>query len=609
MRPERRLSNTSSVAVCYSGWLAVRVPKRGAGARRHLLDVLAADAFVAGTYLPPEMAACGGQTKCLLRRLDGLRPITRARVDPMLSVEDLRRLVTVSPNWPAVSKHFDHRRTLNGISIWAPLLGDGNLSVLRELNDYSRVFRLVEEYERARGLPYERVVFSRLEFDWLAPHPPLDLLEPEAVWLPSGGVSGGVNDRHAVVSRSAAPTYFKRWQLLLSPHLFRRLPRRVILREGPEELLKSVLSGAKLRVRYFPSTMVLGCCSATARKARRCFGAHVCVVRRREEADHDDPRAAPRRRFASRAVSAKYFDELKFAERHAAALACPGARFASAGGDAPEVQAGRSAFPREAGVFIDLPMPRLSKWHPDPRVHAEGGVVLGSTPPVFTTFVRTRPVITARSVENGSSADGGGSRMRSVGRRRSLERGDDAARALLGKTLRGLQLGLQLSTGLTIAASSTSSSRLGRGGATGGGTQGGAQKRWASVLAESLWQCPIMPRHWWPVGAVGGYCSATQTEGNCTTGDKGSFKEFEKRGLHRGEPLSIGHCARMCSRCARCNYISVGLSPDVTDCSWYHSCDLRKTRTLVDTNFVSMSLRSAQRFDRMCRKRYHESAC
>ena len=25
--------------------------------------------------------------------------------------------------------------------------------------------------------------------------------------------------------------------------------------------------------------------------------------------------------------------------------------------------------------------------------------------------------------------------------------------------------------------------------------------------------------------------------------------------------------------CARCNYISMSLSPDATDCSWYHSCD------------------------------------
>ena len=50
-----------------------------------------------------------------------------------------------------------------------------------------------------------RVVFSRLEFWWLRPHPPLRLLHPSVVWLPSGeDYYGGVNDRHAVLNRSAA---------------------------------------------------------------------------------------------------------------------------------------------------------------------------------------------------------------------------------------------------------------------------------------------------------------------------------------------------------------------------------------------------------------------
>ena len=70
------------------------------------------------------------------------------------------------------------------------MLGNGNLSVLRELHDYSRVLSVLRAHERTTraGRPYKRVVFSRLEFEWLADHPPISLL-PSAggvVWLPVG---------------------------------------------------------------------------------------------------------------------------------------------------------------------------------------------------------------------------------------------------------------------------------------------------------------------------------------------------------------------------------------------------------------------------------------
>ena len=36
------------------GWLNVRIPGAGATAGRHLIDVLGADVFVAGTYKPDD---------------------------------------------------------------------------------------------------------------------------------------------------------------------------------------------------------------------------------------------------------------------------------------------------------------------------------------------------------------------------------------------------------------------------------------------------------------------------------------------------------------------------------------------------------------------------
>ena len=60
-----------------------------------------------------------------------------------------------------------------------------------------------------------------------------------------------------------------------------------------------------------------------------------------------------------RAVSAKYFDELKFAARHASALACPGARYVPLSASEARRRAGRSAGHRDAGLLIGLPTPSL----------------------------------------------------------------------------------------------------------------------------------------------------------------------------------------------------------------------------------------------------------
>ena len=122
-----KAARAQRVAVCFSGWLAVRVPQRGASARRHLIDVLGADVFVAGTYWPHDACAPGAseskRSACLLRRLQGLGPLTRTALDPMLTHDDLRRLVSRSPNWPAVVAAFREASTFGGISVWAPLLG------------------------------------------------------------------------------------------------------------------------------------------------------------------------------------------------------------------------------------------------------------------------------------------------------------------------------------------------------------------------------------------------------------------------------------------------------------------------------------------------------
>jgi hypothetical protein len=48
---------------------------------------------------------------------------------------------------------------------------------------------------------YDRFVITRSDFLWLCPHPPLSILDRNALWFPDGEHWDGINDRHLVVSR------------------------------------------------------------------------------------------------------------------------------------------------------------------------------------------------------------------------------------------------------------------------------------------------------------------------------------------------------------------------------------------------------------------------
>ncbi len=49
---------------------------------------------------------------------------------------------------------------------------------------------------------YDRFVITRSDFIWLCPHPPLSILDRDALWFPDGEHWGGINDRHLVASRA-----------------------------------------------------------------------------------------------------------------------------------------------------------------------------------------------------------------------------------------------------------------------------------------------------------------------------------------------------------------------------------------------------------------------
>lgn len=51
---------------------------------------------------------------------------------------------------------------------------------------------------------YDRIIVTRSDYFWLAPHPPMTLLSREFIWFPDGENWCGLNDRHMVVSTEDA---------------------------------------------------------------------------------------------------------------------------------------------------------------------------------------------------------------------------------------------------------------------------------------------------------------------------------------------------------------------------------------------------------------------
>ena len=142
MRSRQRAHPGIGVAVMYCEWLGRPFPGGGRSARRHLVDPLGAEVLIAGTFLQRDCEGGGGG--CLLQRVEGLRPLAATRLDPMLSLDELRQLVSHAPHWPAVLRAFDPALSWRGLTPWSPLLGNANVSILRQLHDCARCLTLLD---------------------------------------------------------------------------------------------------------------------------------------------------------------------------------------------------------------------------------------------------------------------------------------------------------------------------------------------------------------------------------------------------------------------------------------------------------------------------------
>jgi hypothetical protein len=111
---------------------------------------------------------------------------------------------------------------------------------------------------------YDRFVITRSDFVWLCPHPPLSILDRDAIWVPNDEHHGGLNDRHLVVSRADLADCLNLIEdIVLEPSQlykeFEYMKGRPFVNNNIEQFLAHHIRRKKLfhKVKMFPYVMYL----------------------------------------------------------------------------------------------------------------------------------------------------------------------------------------------------------------------------------------------------------------------------------------------------------------------------------------------------------------
>lgn len=318
------------VAACFASWQGRRVRDQGTGIRAHLVKPLGADVLLALAYRAADscdsIATCGVDVA-----LAGLKPFAHVHMFPDQSSAELvaqmeqlphwskivaafnrpgRRKCARNPSWHAADDDSQLRPyNCTGVdvpsnSIFAPVIG-GTHQQLPMFRSVEQCLTAIEQHEKANGIAYERIVYSRLDTVWLQYHPPLSMLNAAFVWVPNGEDHyAGVNDRHAVLNRSAANVYLRRWSQIINGSTF------AITTGNAEQFLRASLEHHQLRIRRFPNVALLDCCD------QRCWTG-ACYAR---ALPLPSPMLEAMRKQLASAPNARAVDdfELSAAERRAA---------------------------------------------------------------------------------------------------------------------------------------------------------------------------------------------------------------------------------------------------------------------------------------------------
>eukprot|EP00927_Polykrikos_kofoidii_P016822 TRINITY_DN17628_c0_g2_i1.p1 TRINITY_DN17628_c0_g2~~TRINITY_DN17628_c0_g2_i1.p1 ORF type:complete len:542 (+),score=89.09 TRINITY_DN17628_c0_g2_i1:121-1746(+) len=156
-----------------------------------------------------------------------------------------------------------------------------NSSALHQYFGHMHCFEMLKEREAVLGVPFDRVVVSRFDLQWVASHPPLAFLDSSYVWAPHADHNRGVNDRHAVLSRHHADAYFGSMQALASGHAARLVAAAALRGDLPpsaevsaEAWLRIRLASYGIDVRLFPSVAFVRCANRglASRSVAQCAG-------------------------------------------------------------------------------------------------------------------------------------------------------------------------------------------------------------------------------------------------------------------------------------------------------------------------------------------------
>ena len=344
-------------ACIFTGWSRSESLDKGLHLRKQLVEPLEADVLLILAH-DAEDDDCA-LSSCIRPSFSGLESrIVHFESKPMPTTRNLTLTLEALPHWPRVLAAYEaaNRTCVRSASwtsdqetplhatnssteilppyectpntpntLFSPVLGSGRrrAAVLLELHAQHRAMRALEATEAARGgVPYMFVVFSRLEFVFILPHPSWRELVPRdcGLWVPHGEDYNGLNDRHGVMERRHAPIYLGRWDRILSGRILTgRFGIRIL---GPSEVwLLEILQAANVKICRFASTSFLGCCSNST--AARCFAGGRCV--RRQLMSNAAAKAGGR----LAAVYGKYPSELELAAQHATALGLEGSRYVS----------------------------------------------------------------------------------------------------------------------------------------------------------------------------------------------------------------------------------------------------------------------------------------
>lgn len=81
--------------------------------------------------------------------------------------------------------------------------------------NYLKLLERLQNFKKI-GSEYQRFVITRTDLFWMVEHPPLKLLDPKFIWIPSGENYNGYNDRHAVCSNPNVSDYLSLLEFMLN---------------------------------------------------------------------------------------------------------------------------------------------------------------------------------------------------------------------------------------------------------------------------------------------------------------------------------------------------------------------------------------------------------